>query len=148
MRCLIKNESAFRPEAFADVTPETFAGMFSDDRGPIPFPDLEALFALTRAYGKSFRTWGQTPTLILRSLVRSESRLEDFLSATRAVPGYDHDPFLKKNRLLAMALHRRPEQFLRVSHSERWKPIVDYHLMRVSARLGLIHLAEPEYHQL
>ncbi|MDP3963052.1 MAG: queuosine salvage family protein [bacterium] len=148
MRRFSEDASMFQPERFADITPETFAKMFSDDNGPVPFPDLEARFMLTRAYGMWFRKYGQSPKMILQNAHDAKNPLLRFLDATSCIPGYDADSYLKKNRLLAMALHRRPEHFLAVTDHEHWKPIVDYHLMRVSLRLGLIDVAQAERNQL
>ena len=47
-----------------------------------------------------------------------------------------------------MILANRPEKFLKVEPDESWPPIVDYHLMRVALRLGLISLTLLEWHRL
>src|SRR3989338_8478304 len=56
------------------------------------------------------------------------------------VPGYCEDPLQKKALLLMMSLANRPEQFLVPEATFVWDPIVDYHLMRLALRLGLVTL--------
>jgi endonuclease III len=47
---------------------------------------------------------------------------------------------MKKNLLLAMSLANRPEQFLNVDPDDpEWRPIVDYHLMRIAGRTGMVN---------
>ena len=71
---------------------------------------------------------------------QKEEPLKEFLWQVRQIPGYNRDLLEKKNLLLAMTLANRPEKFLDVKDPENWKPLVDYHLMRISLRLGLVYL--------
>jgi endonuclease III len=43
-----------------------------------------------------------------------------------------------------MVLANRPEKFLKPAPDTKWPVIVDYHLMRLALRLGLVKLDEPE----
>ncbi|MEK7567145.1 MAG: hypothetical protein AAB527_03375, partial [Patescibacteria group bacterium] len=134
----------FSPEYFARITPKEFAEIFSDDNGPIVFPDLETRYQLTRAYGEFFFEMRASPLDGLEDTNASKLPLKIFLEKTVIIPGYREDPLLKKNVLLAMALANRPEHFLKVGPDEEWPPIVDYHLMRLPLRLGLVRLDEYE----
>ena len=102
---------------------------------------------MTRSYGKWFRHFGKytaSPQAILNVANKSSRSLDTFLTIMRQVAGYNEDQFEKRQLLLAMELANRPEKFLKVNDPESWKPIVDYHLMRVSLRLGLVDVSEFE----
>ena len=134
------NLALFFPQALAKISVAEFATIFSDDNGPIPFPDIEARFQVARSYGEWFLRVGILPETIVSDANKESAPLKYFLKVTRQIPGYKNDPFLKKNILLAMMLANRKEQFLKVSDPKNWQPIVDYHLMRVALRLGLVEL--------
>lgn len=145
MKCAIKFLNAggnFSPEYFARITPKEFAEIFSDDNGPIPFPDFEIRYKLTRAYGEFFYEMRASTIDGLEDTNVSKRPLKIFLEKTIIIPGYGDDPFLKKNTLLALVLANRPEHFLKVGPEEKWPPVVDYHLMRLALRLGLVEIDE------
>lgn len=117
--------------------------LFTHDEGPLPLPDPQTRIALTHDYG----TWflmnarrGKTPASIVEAANAEPKPLAAFLEEVSWIPGFDQDPFHKKARLLAMALMNRPEAFLMPAPGEQLGPIVDYHLMRVALRLGLVTL--------
>ncbi len=131
----------FEPAVLAGISLEEFTKVFSDDKGPIIWPDFETRFKMTRAYGCYFVENGWLPADILLLANQSERPIEEFILWTRKIPGYNRDTFFhKKNLLLAMVLANRPEKFLKVKDPQNWKPIVDYHLMRLALRLGLVEL--------
>ncbi len=132
----------FDPAFLADISPKDLAKMFSDDNGPIPFPDFETRLQLTRAYGRWFVEEGSGPADILLLANKSDGPLEEFIYWVRQLPGYNRDPFDKKNFLLAMVLANRPEEFLKVKDPQNWRPILDYHLMRLALRLGMVELSD------
>lgn len=117
--------------------------LFVHDEGPLPLPDPMTRLDLTRAYGHWFlmnKRKGLTPSSIVEAANREAKPLAAFLEAVSWIPGFDADPFHKKARLLALALMNRPEAFLKPSPDEQLGPIVDYHLMRVALRLGLVYV--------
>ena len=134
-----------QPFYLAEIRPETlFSYIFRDDNGPIPFPDLETRFQLTRGYGRWFKDRGKQPVDLVETANRKEHSLEFFLETMRLVNGYENDLFQKKALLLAMALSNRPEQFLHIPDPEHWQPIIDYHVMRVLLRMGCVELSDSE----
>jgi hypothetical protein len=135
---------AFTPRALDNLSDDDLRWLFSDDDGTIQFHDLERRLALSHQYARHFVECGYTPATIVEEANKSASPLSVFLAATTAVPGYDADDLLKKNTLLAMVLANRPERFLDVKDPEHWRPIVDYHLMRLSLRLGCVRLSPEE----
>jgi len=140
-RKLLMETLQFEPAFLADILPKEFARIFSDDNGPIIWPDFEKRFKMTRAYGRWFMEEKISPSEILILVNQEEEPLKEFLWWTRRIPGYDRDSFFhKKNLLLAMILANRPEKFLKVKDPQNWKPIIDYHLMRLALRLGLVEL--------
>lgn len=83
----------------------------------------------------------------LKKIINSTDKmglpLTHFLYKLYSIPGYDLDDLEKKNILLAMAMANRPEMFLKPNKEEEedlWPPIIDYHLMRIALRLGLVDL--------
>jgi len=144
MRVLRKDEKQFEPAKLAVIQPLELAEIFSDfsdDRGPFPFPDFEARFKMTRAYGRWFIEEKTSPSEIVILANQEDEPLKEFLWWTRKIPGYNRDPFFyKKNLLLAMIFSNRPEKFLKVKDPQNWRPVVNYHLMRLALRLGLIEL--------
>ncbi len=131
----------FEPAKLAGIKPMELARIFSDDNGPVPWPDFEARFKMTRAFARWFAEEKTFPMEILILANQEEEPLKEFLWQMRRIPGYNRDPFFqKKNLLLAMVLANRPEKFLKVKDPQNWKPIVDYHLMRLALRLGLVEL--------
>ena len=140
MKAFDKDVMRFEPYRLSAISPMELAKIFSDDNGPIPFPDFGLRFAATRAFGRWFVKEKTTPSKIVETANENDMPLNEFLFQMRIVPGYSRDPLQKRNLLLAMALANRPEKFLDVKDPENWKPIVDYHLMRLSLRLGLVIL--------
>lgn len=139
-KTLSKDILAFVPDKLAALNSEKFASIFSDDSGPILFPDFEERFKITRDYAKWFKEHHTSPGKIVYDTNKGKYPLKEFLSITSKIPGYDQDKLQKKNLLLAMVLANRPEKFLNVADKEKWQPVIDYHLMRVSLRLGLVDL--------
>src|SRR3989344_2702092 len=117
---------------------------FLDDKGPIPLFDFMQRLHTTRKYGSWFVFRKTLPDDILRRANEAKEPLRSFLEQIKKVPGYDQDPLEKRNMLLAMALANRPERFLRVADSRNWRPIIDYHLMRLALRVGLVELSRQE----
>ncbi len=144
MRAFNKDIMRFEPYRFSAISPMELASIFSDDNGPIPFPDFGLRFATTRAFGRWFVKEKTTPGRIIEAANETDAPLRWFLGSLREIPGYNRDLFQKKNLLLAMALANRPEHFLRVKDPENWKPLVDYHLMRLALRMGLVDLNREE----
>jgi len=136
----------FDPRHLASLSTTEARQWFADDEGPVPLPDFEQRLAITKDFGRTMHEsccW--TPETILNLINKGEKPLWNFLLLTRRLPGYDCDPFFKKNTLLAMILTHRPEKFLQPAHNEQWPPIVDYHLVRLALRLGLVKLSGSEY---
>ena len=139
--------NSFDPENLAKIGPCGLTEIFSDDNGPIPFPDFEERFKMTRAYGRWFAEnyMGLNPSLTPSEIIRRANKggansLGSFLAMMNYVPGYNKDALQKRQLLLAMALNNRPERFLEVNDPKNWAPIVDYHLMRINLRLGTVVL--------
>lgn len=143
-RALDRDEIVFEPARLAEIKPGELATIFSDDNGPIPFPDFEERYKMTREYGRWFSenymgiTPPLTPSAIVRRANNSSLGLDSFLAMMMHVHGFNEDMLHKRQLLLAMVLANRPERFLIINDPDRWDPIVDYHLMRVSLRLGLV----------
>jgi len=148
MKALEKNPKVFSPEHLAEITQnELFEEIFADDNGPIPFPDRFARLEMTRDFGKWFMEKGIKPSDIIQSAGKAGKPLRRLLDRLKKIPGYNEDPLEKKNLLLAMTMANRPERFIEVRDFYNWLPVVDYHLMRVALRLGLVDLHKNEIYE-
>lgn len=135
----------FRPEDLAVLDLESFYQWLPEE---YKFQDLLTRWKMTLSYGTHCMINSVETSTLMSVVNHSTHPLWNFLKLTSALPGYDRDPLLKKNLLLAMVLANRPEKFLKVGPDEKWPPIVDYHLMRVSERLGIVDLNPQEFEML
>lgn len=150
MLALNRDESIFTPERLARLSRDEFKTLFSDDNGFVFFPDLETRYQMTRAYGEFFYGNGEKvtagakePKELLDVVNVASNPAEKLTQLLAYCPGYEYclDNMRKKSRLLAMTMTNRPEHFImRVSANTQWEPIVDYHLMRLALRLGMVVL--------
>lgn len=141
MQAFLRDPEQYMSARLADIMPEELSHILSDERGPVPFPDFEARFQLTRAYGECAKSRGGVEAALSRANVAQDS-LFTFLKESQYLSGYQ-DPLRKKSLLLAMTLMNRPEHFLTVRDPEHWQPIVDYHLMRLALRTGMVQVLDP-----
>jgi len=77
-----------------------------------------------------------------RGLGRHISTIPDFSFANMRIAfleGFNYDPFEKKANLLRMILACRPERFV---DNCQYGPVVDYHVMRLLIRTGVIPFRE------
>ena len=131
------------PERLAAIRPAELQQLLCDDSGT-QWPDFDVRLELTRSYGQWLVDSGRTPAGIVAEANATTKPLEAFLRILRLESPFGRDSYEKKALLLAMALTNRPERFLRPSAEDSWAPIVDYHLMRVALRLGLVDLNTEE----
>lgn len=145
MRQLDRDPGWFHPSNLAQISEnEMLHSFFVDDSGTIPFADLKERAAVTREYGQWFVERSMTPSGLVDLANEHDTTLASFLVRIGEVRGFDADPLEKRQMLLAMELHNRPEVFLRVTDPENWRPIVDYHVMRVCLRSGMVELDKQE----
>ena len=132
----------FSPENLSDLSFDDFCRWIPEEFG---FQDLLARYNLAVDYGRHCVRNNISLDILVERANYSENPLGSFLGQTSAMPGYNADGFFKKNLLLAMILANRPEHFLKIKSDDLKYPIVDYHLMRVALRLGLISLNFAEW---
>ncbi len=138
---LDKDERVFDPNNLASMSKEKLAHeVFIDDNGKIPFQDFDKRLEITRAYGQWFEEHQTNPKKLVETSNNTDTPLKSFLDTVQTIPGFSQDPLAKKSLLLAMSLANRPEKFLNVKDPENWQPVVDYHLMRLSLRMGLVEI--------
>ncbi len=125
--------------------PGLFAQICTADSGACPIPDLATHTALHQAHGTVMRNrWPGGYPQILERANHSPTPIRALLDILGTIPGYMSDPLAKKANLLAVILSARPEGFLRALDPEHIEPIVDYHMMRVSLRAGLVKTLDPD----
>lgn len=142
-----KDPDVLTPRRLAEISEGEWRTIMSDYRGPVDLLVTEERIKLTRAYG---RYWAYSclsdsePRGLVDHSNKTASPLATFLSALTdrefGVPGFKEDPLKKKALLLVMALVNRPEKFMVPEKDFVWDPIVDYHLMRLALRIGLVTL--------
>lgn len=147
MRAFNQNPEFFSPCFLSTISPSELGAIFFNDDPGTQWPDFDTRFALTRRYGQILRAENITPSELVTLANKSNHRLREFIDSVSMIAPYGLDPWKKKLTLLAMALANRPEHFLKVHRSdeEEWRPIVDYHLMRVALRLGLVEVDDVEW---
>lgn len=144
-RYISNDPQALQPERLMKISDqELWQELFCDDNGPIQFAVSKLRTLLTREYGRYLHVRGLTPRDIVEQANLSKHPLKTFMQLMQGVDGYQGDPFGKKAHLLAMALHNRPENLLQVTDHANWHPIVDYHLMRLALRTGMVEIPEED----
>jgi len=127
----------FDPKNLSQISGKDFQKWFSDDNGIIKMLDLETRQYYTHCLGYVISNFFHPLDDEMEKINEKENPLALFLNFTRCLPGYSEDKLIKKNILLAMILANRPEKFLRASQ-ENWPPMIDYHIMRVALRFGIL----------
>ena len=124
---------------------DLFAKICRADDGTCPVPDLATHQALHMAHATSMlRQFPGGYTALLEHANSSANPVATLLSALSGLPGYSSDPLAKKANLLAVILAARPERFLDARDPENIAPIVDYHMMRLCLRTGLVGVQDPD----
>ncbi len=143
-RAAREDPSVFSPERMASE-PRLFETICTDDMGQCPVPQLDTHSALHVSHGHAMmRQWPDGYTAILDRVNRTRAPISALLSLLRTQPGYMADPLAKKANLLAIILSARPEGWLSSSDPENIQPIVDYHMMRLCLRTGLVRVDDPD----
>lgn len=137
----------FYPANLAQLGYDEFVAVWLPEK--YGFQDMLARWQMAVGYGQYIiKSWPTFPADLTGTLNFGSGNLEMFSALTGLMPGYDRDPLMKKNLLLAMILTGRPEKFFKTGNDTFWPPIVDYHLMRVALRMGLVDLEPEEYDRL
>ncbi|MDP3735473.1 MAG: queuosine salvage family protein [bacterium] len=140
-----RDRGIFEPYRLAHMSGVAIQHLLSDDLGPMPFPDIEARVALTHRYGAYFRaalSGLNSPKKMIEVANLAAQPLAALYRLFSWVPGFWEDPLQKKIGLFAMEMISRPERFLVPAEREDLRPIIDYHIMRVCLRSGMVLLAK------
>jgi hypothetical protein len=122
-----------------------FKAICTADDGRCPIPDIESHQSLHMAHALAMKQrWPGGYEELLRHVNQSDRPVSTLLESLKHLPGYRSDPLAKKANLLAIILGARPERFLHIKDPESVAPIVDYHMMRVCLRTGLVRIADPD----
>jgi len=132
------------PAAQAALDQAALAARTRSDSGSSPLPVPHLRLEAARAFGRDMTALGWTPASLLQQANANPAPLETFLSSLDRVGGYNEDPLRKKSALLAVILEQRPERFLRRPPGGPMPPIVDYHVMRSSLRMGLVRIDDED----
>ena len=147
--------AAFSRAALADPTllsldrmaceSDLFRRICEADDGTCPVPDLETHEMLHQAHAVTMqREWPGGYAALVEHANQTSRPIETLLQALKTVPGYNADALAKKANLLAVILAARPERFLKPKDPDSIAPIVDYHMMRLCLRTGLVRIHDPE----
>ena len=130
------------PERQADLRREDLLAVFRSDDGQDPMPALDLHVEQARRYGRDMLALQLTPQTVLDRALASPQPLDTFLLILDHIGGYKEDPLRKKSTLLALGLSNRPERFFPLPEDQPLAPIMDYHIMRASLRMGLIEVLD------
>ena len=143
-RAALTDPSALSLERMASER-DLFAQICRADDGYCPVPDLATHQALHVAHGINMqRQWPGGYTELLSRANSSSAPIATLLAALKSIPGYNADPLAKKANLLAVILSARPERFLDALDPQNIEAIVDYHMMRLCLRTGLVKVNDPD----
>jgi len=123
--------------------PLLFDTICTADDGTCPIPDAGSHRVLQQRYGAVIGPLGGIRTLLDRANA-SDDPLATFLALLKTVPGFGEDSLAKKANLLALILANRPEHFLDLRGPTEIAPIVDYHIMRTTLRLGCVAVTDAD----
>ena len=143
-RRLLADPEFCSPERQANLGREELLEVFRADDGRDPMPALDLHLEQARKYGRDMLALRLTPQGVIDQALGSSQPLQTFLVILDKVGGYKEDPLRKKSTLLALGLHDRPERFFPLPDDERSAPIMDYHIMRLLLRTGLIEVLDGE----
>ena len=122
-----------------------FKTICTADDGHCPVPDIESHQSLHMEHAFAMKQlWPGGYSELLSHVNRSDRPVSVLLESLKQLPGYMSDPLAKKANLLAVILSARPERFLKMKDPESVAPIVDYHMMRVCLRTGLVRISDPD----
>lgn len=130
------------PERQANLSQDELLAVFRADDGIDPMPAVDLHLKLSQQYGRDMLALGLTPQIILQKALESPQPLQTFISMLDHISGYKEDPLRKKSSLLALILNQRPETFLPLADEEEVAPIIDYHALRLSLRIGLLDVVD------
>jgi hypothetical protein len=130
------------PERQANLSQEELLEVFRADDGQDPMPALDLHLEQARQYGRDMVALQLTPQAVIDRALASAQPFQTFLVILDKIGGYKEDPLRKKSALLALGLNDRPERFFPLQDDERTTPIMDYHIMRLCLRTGLVDVAD------
>lgn len=132
----------FNPKNLAKLSQRDIYEWFSDDHGPIMIDNINKRLIMVNKFGDFITRRSINLRNTLEKINKGKNPLKAFLNFTKRLPGYNTDPLLKKNTLLAIMLALRPEKFLKVDQKECvWPPMIDYHIMRLLLRMGIVDIS-------
>ena len=132
------------PERQANLSREDLLDVFRADDGQDAMPALDLHLEQARRYGRDMLALKLTPQAVIDQALASPQPLQTFLAILDKIGGYKEDPLRKKSSLLALGLNSRPEKFLPLREDEQIGPIMDYHLMRLFLRTGVVEVLNGE----
>lgn len=149
LRAFEKDPGMLTGKNLRSMTLDAWRRIMSDDDGVVPLLASTERLLLTQKLGEHIARFASPLNTYggmirhLRDMREPARAMQEFFSdPTYGVPGFREDPLRKKATLLLLALKNRPEKFLIPEKSFVWEPIVDYHLMRIALRTGMVHIPE------
>jgi hypothetical protein len=134
---VISEPSFFTPAKLASLSQERFTEWLRDDSGKVPFKDPEKRLELVRDYGNKLGMIGSLHKLYLQS-----PQLSNILMALENFSAYRDAPLYKKAHLVCKILQRIKLWNLVGSGKFPKIPPIDYHLMNMAWKLGIVQPPE------
>ena len=133
---LEENPYFFKAVRLANLSSEEFREWLEDDTGRIPFKDPDRRYSLILDYGRRLLEVGS----IQRIYENENASLKGFCSAMENFDAYSDFPFCKKAHLLCKIMERIGRWRMIEDPDFRKIPPIDYHLVNMAWKLGLIEL--------
>jgi len=134
---LISKPSFFTAEHLQKLSPENFIDWLKDDAGIVPFKDEQLRLKLIVDYGQTLKKVGGS----LHKRYLQNPSLENILTMMEQFEAYRDYPLFKKAHLLCKILQRINQWTVVESTAYPKIPPIDYHLMNMAWKLGLVSLS-------
>jgi len=132
----------FSAETMKNLNIQKLKKWLSDDSGKCPLPMKAERLKIAKDLGKRLCKHhdGTFSSILLDCSGFLMKNGRGLLESLNSFTGYGDSPFYKKALLLAKILSSRPEGFLQIKDKQNQKVILDYHLLRMVERTGMIEI--------
>jgi len=136
---LSEDPTFFTAERLANLTKEDFQDWLKDDSGNIPFKDPNRRYSLILDFGRKL----SKVESLQKAYQNAEGNLESLIYFMEGFHAYSDFPFFKKAHLLCKIMERIGQWKMVESNDFKKLPPIDYHLMNIAWKLGIVVLPPP-----
>jgi hypothetical protein len=133
---LKEDPSFFATQQLANLSKEDFRKWLKDTSGSVPFEDADKRYSLIQNFGQNLLKVGS----IQKVYELVEGSLKRFVYFMEGFDAYSDFPFYKKAHLLCKIMERIGKWKMIEDSDFRKIPPIDYHLMNMAWKLGILRL--------